>query len=60
MKSNTPEMANFNNALRSIMTVTKPELTAMLHDEDAIESVRQKRGPKPKPLASAHVSRETD
>jgi hypothetical protein len=60
MKSNTPEMAHFNEALRSIMTVTKPELTAMLHDEDAIESVRQKRGPRPKSSASGLVSRETD
>jgi hypothetical protein len=62
MKTSAPtvEMAHFNEALRQIMTVTKPELTAMLHDEDAIESVCQKRGPKPKSSASGHVSHETD
>jgi hypothetical protein len=56
MKSTTPEMARFNDALRSVMTVTKPELTALLHDDKAIEAVRQHKGPKPKTSASAHVS----
>ncbi len=55
--SSTAEMTRFNDALRQIMTVTKPELTALLHNQDAIESVRQPKGPKPKTLASGHVSR---
>jgi hypothetical protein len=46
--SKTSEMARFNDALRSVMTVTKPELTALLHDDRAIEAVRQRKGPKPK------------
>jgi hypothetical protein len=46
------EMTRFNNALRSVMTVTKPEMTAMLKDEDARASVRQPKGPRPKPSAS--------
>jgi hypothetical protein len=56
MKSSTPEMARFNDALRSVMTVTKPELTALLHDDRAIEAVRQRKGPKPKTSASARAS----
>jgi hypothetical protein len=58
MKSSTPEMARFNDALRSVMTVTKPELTAMLHDRKALEAVRQRKGPKPS--ASAHASSGRD
>jgi len=46
--SSTAEMTRFNEALRQLMTVTKPELTALLNDEKAIEGVRQKRGPRPK------------
>jgi hypothetical protein len=60
MKSTTPEMARFNDALRQIMTVTKPELTAMLHDDKAIEAVRQRKGPKPKTSASGRASRGKD
>jgi hypothetical protein len=52
MKSTTPEMARFNDALRSIMTVSKPELTALLHDQGAIDAVKQPKGPKPKTSAS--------
>jgi hypothetical protein len=59
MKS-TPEMARFNDALRSVMTVTKPELTALLHDEKALEAVRQRKGPKPKTSVSARASRDMD
>jgi hypothetical protein len=57
MKS-TPEMTRFNDALRSVMTVTKPELTALLHDRRALEAVRQRKGPKPS--ASAHASSGRD
>jgi hypothetical protein len=57
---NNPEMARFNDALRSVMSVTKPELTALLRDEKAIESVRQRKGPKPKTSASARASCQDD
>jgi hypothetical protein len=62
MKSSTstPEMTRFNDALRQVMTVTKPELTAMLNDDAAIKSVRQPKGPKPKPSASGRASRGKD
>lgn len=59
MKSST-EMARFNEALRQVMTVTKPELTAMLHDDKAIESVRQRKGPRPKTSASDRASHDKD
>lgn len=60
MNSETSEMARFNDALRSVMTVTKPELTALLHDQDAIESVRQPKGPRPKTSASGRASTQRD
>jgi hypothetical protein len=60
MKSRTPEMARFNDALRSVMTVTKPEMTALLHDRKAIQAVRQPKGPKPKTSASARVVADKD
>jgi hypothetical protein len=56
----TPEMARFNDALRSVMTVTKPELTALLNDPKAIAETRQKRGPKAKTSASGRVSVPND
>jgi hypothetical protein len=56
----SPEMARFNDALRSVMSVTKPELTALLHDEKAIEAVRQRKGPKPKTSASARALSQDD
>jgi hypothetical protein len=60
MKTSTPEMARFNDALRQVMQVSKPELDALLKDDKAIESVRQRKGPKPKTSASGHVSRDKD
>jgi len=59
MKS-TPEMARFNDALRSVMTVTKPELTALLNDDKAIDAVRQRKGPKPKTSVSARALSQDD
>lgn len=56
MKPQTPEMTRFNDALRSILTVGKPELTALLHDQKAIAGVRQPKGPKPKGEASGRAS----
>jgi hypothetical protein len=60
MKSSTPEMTRFNDALRQVMTVTKPELTTLLHDKKAIEGVRQRKGPKPKTSAAGRASRGKD
>jgi len=54
------EMTRFNDALRQVMQVSKPQLNALLKDEKAIESVRQRKGPKPKPSASGRVSRGKD
>jgi hypothetical protein len=48
MPRKTPQMARFNDALRQVMTITKPELTALLKDPEAVESVAQKRGRRPK------------
>jgi hypothetical protein len=59
MKS-TPEMTRFNDALRQVMKVTKPELNALLRDDEAVESVRQRKGPKPKTSASARASSQDD
>jgi hypothetical protein len=44
----TPEMMRFNDALRQVIRVSKTNLNALLKNEKAIESVRQKRGPRPK------------
>lgn len=60
MKSSTPEMTRFNDALRQVVQVSKPELTALLHDKNAIEATRQKRGPRPKSSASGRASRSKD
>ncbi len=60
MQPDTPEMARFNDALRSVMTVTKTELTALLNDPKAIAETRQKRGPKAKTSASGHASAPND
>jgi hypothetical protein len=54
----SPEMTRFSDALRQVMQVSKPQLNALLKDEKAIESVRQKRGPRPKTSASGRESRE--
>jgi len=56
----SPEMTRFNDALRQVMTVTKPELTAMLKDDAAVESVRQRKGPKPKISASGRAAHGKD
>jgi hypothetical protein len=56
----TAEMTRFNEALSQVLKVSKPEITAMLKDDDAIASVRQPKGPRPKPSASARESLDTD
>ena len=59
-RTDTPEMARFNDALRQVMQVSKSDLKALLKDEGAVEATRQKRGPKPKSSVSDHASVETD
>jgi hypothetical protein len=54
------EMMRFNESLRQVMQVTKPELNALLKDEKAIAEVRQKRGPRPKTSVSAPASSRKD
>ena len=39
--SRTSEMNNFNNALRQVMQVSKPQLNALLKDEKAIASIHR-------------------
>lgn len=56
----TPEMQRFNDALRQVMTVTKPQLNAMLHNQDALASVKQTKGPRPKTVASGRASSQVD
>jgi hypothetical protein len=56
----TPEMTRFNDALRQVVQVSKPELNSLLKDEKAIEGVRQKRGPRPKTSVSAPASSRKD
>jgi hypothetical protein len=53
-------MTRFNDALCQAMQVSKPQLNALLKDENAIESVRQRKGPKPKPSASGRALRGKD
>ena len=58
--TDTPEMLHFNEALRAVMTVTKPELNALLNDQDARGAAAQRRGPKLKTSVSGHVSGHKD
>jgi hypothetical protein len=57
----SPEHARFQNALRSVLQVSKADLNRMLAEEKAVNQGKPKRGPKPKhSLASDHVSSDTD
>jgi hypothetical protein len=44
----SPEMNNFNSALRRIMQVSKSDLTKILVQEKAANADKPKRGPKAK------------
>jgi hypothetical protein len=46
--STSPEMDRFNNALRQILQVPKPELSRLLAEEKAANAGKTKPGPKPK------------
>jgi hypothetical protein len=46
------EMTRFTEALSQVMKVSKADMTAMLKNDDTKASVRQPKGPRPKPSAS--------
>jgi hypothetical protein len=59
MKSNpntADEYATFQNALRSVLQVSKVDLNRMLAEEKIANAGKPKRGPKPRSSASDHVS----
>lgn len=47
-KQNTPEMQRFNDALRSVLQVSKADLNQMLEAERLAKVGKPKPGPKPK------------
>lgn len=53
-----PEMQRFNNALQSVLRVSKHELQQMLAEEKQANAGRPKRGPTPK--ASGHAASDRD
>ncbi|MGC2109893.1 MAG: hypothetical protein WA655_10275 [Candidatus Korobacteraceae bacterium] len=63
MKSNpktADEYTTFQNALRTILQVSKTDLNRMLTEEKAANAGKPKRGPKPHSSASAHASGDKD
>jgi hypothetical protein len=59
-KSESPEMLRFNDALRQAMRVSKADLKRLLAQDKVTPLVPQKRGRKPKPVASDLVCRDRD
>ena len=53
MKS--PEYTRFDNAMRTILQVSKTDLNRMLAEEKIANAGKPKRGPKPKISASGHA-----
>jgi hypothetical protein len=49
---------NFDNAMRTILQVSKTDLNRMLAEEKIAKAGHPKRGPKPKTSASSHASGE--
>ena len=61
MKSNpkqSAEYTRFDNAMRTILQVSKTDLNRMLAEEKIAKAGYPKRGPKPKTSASSHASGE--
>jgi hypothetical protein len=56
----SPEMARFNNALREALSVSKSDLNRLLAKDKVTPLVPQKRGRKPKSVASALASPDKD
>jgi type VI protein secretion system component VasF len=59
MKSNpkaSAEYTNFENAMRTILKVSKADVTRAMAEEKLANAGKPKRGPKPKTSASGHAS----
>ncbi len=55
--SSSPEFQRFDNAMRTILQVSKTDLNRMLEEERIANAGKPKRGPKPKHLStSGHAS----
>ena len=51
----TTEIRRFNEALRSVLSVSKSDMNQMLEEERRSKMGKPKPGPKPKPSASGHA-----
>ena len=51
----TSDMRRFNDALRSVLQVSKSDMNQMLEDEKRAKEGKPKPGPKPKTSASGHA-----
>jgi hypothetical protein len=60
VKSESPEMLRFNDALRQAMQVSKADLKRLLAEDKVTPLVPQKRGRKPKSVVSALASPDKD
>lgn len=56
----SPEMTRFNSALRQAMQVSKADLKRLLAEDKVTPLIPQKRGRKPKSVASVPAFRDTD
>jgi hypothetical protein len=56
----TEKMRMFRDALRRVLTVPKRELAEREKQYQTERATMPKRGPKPKPSASAHASDDED
>jgi hypothetical protein len=54
------KMQAFETGLRQVLTVSKTELAQREKQYQAERAMHPKRGPKPKPSASGHVSSDAD
>jgi hypothetical protein len=54
------EYTRFDNAMRTILQVSKTDLNQMLAEEKTANAGKPKRGPKPKISASDHAVSDTD
>jgi len=52
----TPEMQRFNDALRSVLQVSKTDLNQMLADDKQANAGKLKPGPKSKTSVSGHAA----
>ena len=48
------ELRKFQDALKTVLSVTKSEMKQMLAEEKAANAGKPKRGPKPKTSVSGH------